>query len=180
MAQQFDPAIVAAMAQQMAQNGNVNPAQGASSSGGKSPFEQQLMALAMADKVKPDTSLGFLLGQILSGGLNAWSENYARRGEINNEIMGANDEERAKLLADLAKSNPDQYNRLVKRLGLDNQNVPQPITGVGDAPAQSGINTDTTRRLAQGLLNGGALAQAAQNSWEDENNWNRWRNLFRR
>lgn len=81
MAQQFDPAIVAAMARQMAQNGNVNPAQGASSSGGKSPFEQQLMALAMADKVKPDTSLGFLLGQILSGGLNAWAENYADRGD---------------------------------------------------------------------------------------------------
>lgn len=174
MAQQFDPAIVAAMARQMAQNGNVNPAQGASSNGGKSPFEQQLMALAMADKVKPDTSLGFLLGQILSGGLNAWTENYNRRGEINNEILGANDEERARLLEELSKSNPSQYNRLTKRLGLNSQNTPQPNT--------SGINTDTTKQLAQGLLGGAdsPLAQAAQNSWEDPNNWNRWQNLLRR
>lgn len=79
MAQQFDPAIVAAMARQMAQNSNTDPS--ISSLFKKSPFEQQLMALAMADKVKPDTSLGFLLGQILSGGLNAWAENYADRGD---------------------------------------------------------------------------------------------------
>lgn len=82
MAQIFNPEDVQRIAQQMAATGNINPTGGAVGSKSKSPFEEQLAALALADKIKPDTSLGFLLGQILGQGLNAWSENYQERGRV--------------------------------------------------------------------------------------------------
>ena len=58
----------------------------------KSRFEETLMALAMSDKINPQTNLGFLPRQVLGGGLNSWAENYNTRGTLKDkEKMGNKD-----------------------------------------------------------------------------------------
>ena len=87
MAQNINPEDVQRMAQQMAQTGMLDLTRNSQQNQQRqrSPMEGYLAALAMAEKVKPDTALGFLVGQILNGGFNAWKERYDERGRVKDQ-----------------------------------------------------------------------------------------------
>ena len=127
----------------------------------KSPLEEQLLALTTADKVKPSTSLGFLAGKILGGGLNSWAENYADRGYIKNILKVADPDERQRLLELMKQNNPSQYERIMRRTadeGIDFGTTPQAALQPQQPP---------TSQLAQGVLgNDNPLTNAADRQFE--------------
>lgn len=200
--QQIDP--VELIASQMAQTGMMDPTR-SQPQRQKSPLEEQLAALVMAERVKPSTSLGFLLGQIAGGGLQSWAENYSDRDFLKNKLLSGTPEYQQEILSALKQTDPKKYMRMLQLMsdrgisaGTSPQTASQPSAqpqATAPAPQQpdtTGINSDTTLRLAQGLFGGdNPLEKAADPQfeslpeapsipfhpdrlWEDENNWNQY------
>ena len=137
-------------------------------SGQKSQFEQMLAMLAMSNKMNPQTLGGFLLGQILGGGLKSWTENYTDRGDR---------KAREKIQNGIAQQPPAQ---------------PQATSPAPQQPDTAGINPDTTGRLARGLFGGdNPLTNAATSQFENlpevtspfqtpnEYDWNQYADILR-
>ena len=125
--------------------------------------EQALAMMAIANKKDPQALLGMLAGQILNSGANAFANDYLRRGKIHKELEAASDEERAKMLEDLKKSNPDQYRRELKQFGLTEPAETPPAT-----QPQPG-NDAYLNRLAQGVLgDNNLLTNAADRQFESQ------------
>ena len=149
------------IAQQMAATGMLNPARNIlgddtdAPNSKRSAFEQAMAMMAIANRKDPQALLGMLAGQILNSGVNAFANDYLRRGKIHKGLEAASDEERAKLLEELKKSNPDQYRRELKKFGLAEPaetalNAPQQ-----PAPSPQASGTDfmrTTTPEAQARL----------------------------
>lgn len=148
MALQFNHLAVQTLAAQMAQKGNLDPTLQYSLK--KSPFEQQLMALTVADKVKPDTSLGFLIGQILNSGLNSWRENYDERANKKVDILSGTPEQQKEWLGILQKTDPNLYASTLR----DAEKKAIDLSDVLPPPDMSGINQNTTGTMAQAATKG--------------------------
>lgn len=99
--------------------------------------------LLASQKMDWGTMAGFGLGKLLRDGFNSWKANYDARGFINDKLLGANPEERERMLGYLKENNPDQYNLVMNRYG-DRWQTPAQTATTGDnaQPDLSGINPD--------------------------------------
>ena len=151
MARQWRPEDVDEIARQMAQTGNLDPTTRYSTK--RSPFEEQLMALQVADKVKPSTSLGYLIGQIFGKGIDAWNKNREERNEFYDDLTIANPEQLKNVFEILQNTDPKLSERAQRKLNersIDLSDV-LPNTSQNDL---ADINQDTTQALARATAKG--------------------------
>lgn len=122
----------------------------------QSQFDRTLRAQETADKVKPDTSLGFFLEQLLNSGLKSWRENYDDRSNKKVDILSGTPEQQKEWLGILQKTDPNLYASTLKdaeKKAIDLSGVLPPAP----QPDLSGINQDTTKSMAQAAIAKGLL-----------------------
>lgn len=87
-------------------------AMGGAGNAGKSNWEKLMTQLLMAGKMNSKTLAGIALGNLLSGLLSRWKQNYDWRGDTKNEYGSLTPEERAQKLAERRAQDPLSADRI--------------------------------------------------------------------
>ena len=124
----------------------------------KSPLELLIAQQAMAQNADANTMAGFALAKLLRGLFDDWKSRYDARG-ILNEIKARKAEDQAAALANLEKTNPQQYQLMQGYINADGskwaslRQTPPQTTGVNQnaravqqAPAKLLGDTDWLKR----------------------------------
>lgn len=138
----------------------------------KSPMELLIAQQAMAQKADAKTLAGFALGKLLRGLFDDWKSRYDARGVLN-EIKSRKEEDQAAALANLEKTNPEQY-RLAQ--GYINEDGSKWASLRQNPPDVSGIN-QSARAVQQAPAKLLGDTNWAQEPWNDKANWDKWKTL---
>lgn len=138
----------------------------------RSPMELLIMQQAMAQKADAKTLAGFALGKLLRGLFDDWKSRYDTRGVLN-EIKSRKEEDQAAALANLEKTDPQQY-RLAQ--GYINEDGSKWASLRQNPPDVSGIN-QSARAVQQAPAKLLGDTNWAQEPWTDKANWDKWKTL---
>ena len=146
-----------------------------------SEMDKMLMQMAMAQKMKPLTLLGMLLGNLLGQGVNSWRKNYDARGDLNDQITSKSPDELDAWLKDMEGKDPEYAARLRTYASQprfqqkmaqapagaqpDAQAALQSASGAEQQPVSDIVRQRAMQAATQGqdlFGDGGQMAQAAQ------------------
>ena len=132
----------------------------------KTPMELLIAQQAMAQKADANTMTGFALGKLLRGLFDDWKERYNARGLLNDVNALKDRNKQSDALANIEKTNPQQYQLMQGYMNED---------GSKWANLQQNSNQPTQKLLGDTDF---WSQRTTSEPWRDDENWNKWRNLF--
>ena len=139
----------------------------------RNPMELLIAQQAMAQKADASTLAGFALGKLLRGLFDDWKSRYDARGLLNDVNALKDTNKQAEILANLEKTNPQQYRLAQSYINEDGSKWADLRQ---NPPDVSGINQNT-RAVQQAPVKLLGDTNWLNKPWADNANWDKWKSL---